>query len=79
MYSQRSLARDCLNGASQTNYWELVKEAKISKEDMAILKSRFVDGMSNDDLATEYGYSVRTINRIIARAYDKVYSLIKIE
>ena len=76
MHTSRKLARGLLNDSSRTNFWEIVHEAKIPKADQEILDARFIRGESITKISLEQNYSVEKVNRVIQRAYDKVYNLI---
>lgn len=76
MNTNRKLARELLNDSSLTNFWEIVHEAKIPKADQEILDARFIRGESITKISLEQNYSVEKVNRVIQRAYDKVYNLI---
>lgn len=76
MNTNRKLARELLNDSSRTNFWEIVHEAKIPKADQEILDARFIRGESITKISLEQNYSVEKVNRVIKKAYDKVYNLI---
>ena len=76
MHTSRKLARGLLNDSSLTNFWEIVHEAKIPKEDQEILDARFIRGESITKISLEQNYSVEKVNWVIKKAYDKVYNLI---
>lgn len=76
MRTNRRLARNYLDDSSLTNFWDIVREAKILKQDYQILEARFVDGDSIVEISQKYGYTEEKINRVIATAYDKVSRLL---
>lgn len=76
MLTHRTIAKRHLDNATLTNFWEIVREAKISKEDKAILCAKFVDGDSIAKIADDTGYSTDKIQRTIQKCYDKVAKLL---
>ena len=76
MDEQRRKARDYLNDASLSNYWDVVREAKILDTDKPILDARFIKGMCITQIAMEYNCSEEKVKAIIKRAYDKISKLI---
>lgn len=76
MNTNRKLARELLNDSSLKDFWDIVHEAKITKADQAILDARFIRGESITQISLEQNYSVEKVNRVIKKAYDKVYNLI---
>ena len=76
MKKHRAIAKKTLNEASLTNFWNIVKEAKIATEDMDILRARFVEGHSIVRIAIDKGYSVDKVQSTIQKCYDKVARLL---
>lgn len=50
---------------SNSRMVELIDEHVPSERDRAILKRRFVDGLTFEQLAEEFNMSVRQVNRIV--------------
>ena len=76
MYTTKKVARDYLTDCSLTDFWTVVREAKISEADMEILDARFVKGHSIVRIAMDLGYSEDKVKQTISKSYDKVYNLI---
>jgi len=74
MLFSRRIARDFLTGSTLTDFRQIVEEAKIPEIYREVLDARFIEGKSVNAISMEYGYSVETVNRIIAAGYDKVYN-----
>lgn len=77
MNIQRRLARDYLNDASLSDYWDVVREAKISNADKAIIDARFVEGLSIGQIAMQFNYSEEKVKAVIQKSYDKIARLIQ--
>lgn len=78
MHENRRKARDWLNGASLTDFTELIHEAKIPDEDMTILNLKFVHGYSNIQIAVTENLSVDKVNKAVKKAYDKIARLLDV-
>lgn len=78
MHENRRRARDWLNGASLTDFTELVREAKIPDDDMAILSLKFVHGYSNTQIAVTENLSIDKVNKVVKKAYDKIARLLDV-
>ena len=76
MNTNRRLARDFLNEASLTDFWDVVTEAKISDSDQQILDLRFVRGMTYTQISQRLNISPETVKQTIAKTYEKVSKLI---
>lgn len=70
------MTKDYLEGSSLTNFWDIVREAKISKEDQSILDARFVEGLSIVEISVKYNCSVEKVNKVIKKSCDKIYKLL---
>ena len=77
MLWHRKLAKKFLNESTLTDFWDIVKEAKIAKLDMEILDAVFIDGKSMVQVSMEQGYSVEKVKTTLQRGYDKVYRVLK--
>ena len=77
MLWHRKLAKKFLNESTLTDFWDIVKEAKITTLDMAILDAVFIDGKSMVQVSMEQGYSVEKVKTTLQRGYDKVYRVLK--
>lgn len=77
MLWHRKLAKKFLNESTLTDFWDIVKEAKIIKLDMEILDAVFIDGKSMVQVSMEQGYSVEKVKTTLQRGYDKVYRVLK--
>lgn len=73
MLFSRKIARAFLTDSTLTDFRQIVEEAKIPEPYIKILDAKFIYGKSVNAIALECGYSVETVNRIIATGYDKVY------
>ena len=76
MYSQRKIAKNYLNKATLSDFWDIVREAKITKENQKILDERFVDGLSITQIAQKENCSEEKVKKIITQSYDRVYKLL---
>lgn len=77
MNESRRIAKDYLSTAPLTDFWQIVKEAKITPEKQKILDGRFVDGLSITQLAMRENCSEEKIKKIISESYDRVYKLLR--
>lgn len=77
MKTHRTEAKKYLKTKSRTNFWDIVKEARIPEEDMEILEDRFIKKHSIVKISMDRGWSVKHINDVIKNVYDSVYYLIK--
>ena len=77
MLWHRKLAKKFLNESTLTDFWDIVKEAKITTLDMEILDAVFIDGKSMVQVSMEQGYSVEKVKTTLHRGYDKVYRVLK--
>lgn len=75
MIKSRRRARDYLQASTLTNFWDIVHEIKVSPEEQRILDARFIDKKSITEIAHDENCSEERINKIIARNYDKISSL----
>lgn len=73
MLFSRKIARAFLTDSTLTDFRQIVEEAKIPEPYRKVLDAKFIYGKSVNAIAIEYGYSIETVNRIIANGYDKVY------
>ena len=73
MLWHRKLAKKFLNESTLTDFWDIVKETKITTLDMEILDAVFIDGKSMVQVSMEQGYSVEKVKTTLQRGYDKVY------
>ena len=69
MLWHRKLAKKFLNESTLTDFWDIVKEAKITTLD--------IDGKSMVQVSMEQGYSVEKVKTTLQRGYDKVYRVLK--
>ena len=76
MKPRRKVAKDFLREATLTDFWDVVREAKITKVDQRVLDARFIDGKTIVEISMEYGYSIEKVNKIISTAYDRIYGLL---
>ena len=77
MLWHRKLAKKFLTESTLTDFWDIVKEAKITTLDMEILDAVFIDGKSMVQVSMEQGYSVEKVKTTLQRGYDKVYRVLK--
>ena len=77
MKPRRKVAKDFLREATLTDFWDAVREAKITKADQRVLDARFVEGKTIVEISMEYGYSIEKVNKIISTAYDRIYKLLQ--
>ena len=76
MITKHRQARDYLNDLSRTNFWDVVKEAKISDDVQLLLDLKFVKGWSNGKIARKLHMSVDNVNKIVGKVYGKIAKLI---
>ena len=76
MNTQRRLARDYLDGATLSDFWEVVRQAKISDADQQILDARFVHGLTHTQISQQLHISPEKVKQTIQKAYDKIAKLI---
>lgn len=73
----RKFARKVLNYATLTDFYELIREAKINDEDTEIIVLKFVQGFSIVQIAEKLHCSPEKIKASIKRSYDRVYKVLK--
>ena len=66
MKPRRKVAKDFLREATLTDFWDVVREAKITKADQRVLDARFIEGKTIVEISMEYGYSIEKVNKIIS-------------
>ena len=66
-------SRDYLNSRAE----EAINECIHDANHRAILKSRFIDGETFDELALHYRMSDRQIRRIVDKLEDKVFAYVE--
>lgn len=77
MLDFRKLARQVLDCSTLTDFYELIREAKISDEDTKIIVLKFVQGLSIVQIAEKLHCSPEKVKTSLKRSYDKVYKVIK--
>ena len=77
MKPRRKVAKDFLSEDTITDFWDVVREAKITKSDQRVLDPRFIEGKTIVAIYMEYGYSIEKVNKIISTAYDRIYKLLR--
>ena len=75
MIKSRRQARDRLADSTTSNFWDIVDEIRISPEEREILDERFIKFKSITKIADEHNCSEERINKLIAKAYDKIFKL----
>ena len=76
MNTQRRLARDYLNDASLTDFWQVVREAKISDADQEILDLHFIRGKTYTQISQHLHISPETVKATVTKAYEKISRLL---
>lgn len=76
MITKHRQARDYLGDSSLSNFWTIVKEAKISDDDQRVLDLKFIKGWSHGKISRELHMSVDNVNKIVGKAYSKIARLI---
>lgn len=76
MHDERRKARDWLNDCTKSVLFQMLKEIKLSDNDMKILDMKFIHGYSNVQIAEKANCSIETVSRIIRKTYDKVSKLL---
>ena len=62
---------------SRTEWENLIDEWIFSERDRAILKRRLLDGLTFEQLAEEFNYSDKNIQRIIYKGTARLFKKIK--
>ena len=62
---------------SRSEVEHLIDEWIFSERDRGILKRRLLDGIVYEDLAEEFGLSVRQIKNVVYRSENKIFKHIK--
>ena len=62
---------------SRTEWENLIDEWIFSERDRAILKRRLLDGLTFEQLASEFNYSTQNIQRIIYKGTARLFKKIK--
>lgn len=55
----------------------LIEEHIHSERDRKILTKRLIDGLTYQELAEEFNYSVRQMQRIVYKGQDKIFKYLK--
>lgn len=76
MYTSRKKTRKYLEGAGKTNFWKIVDEVILTEEEKKVLEMKFLDGKSIVRISIEMHMTVETVNRIISKAYDRIYNIV---
>ena len=76
MKPHRRQTRDYLKSATRTDFWEVVREAKITDDDQEILDYRFVRGKSIGQIALLCHCSEEKVKEVIKNSYDKISKLV---
>lgn len=66
-----------LYNLSRTDWENLIDEWIFNERDRAILKRRLLDGLTFEQLASEFNYSTQNIQRIIYKGTEKLFKKIK--
>lgn len=77
MINNRKLAREWLARSTKTEFNNVIEESNITDKQREIVLLKFLRGHSNIQISLELHCSVETIRDEMARAYDKVYKVIK--
>ena len=62
---------------SRSEWEKLIDEYIFSEKDRAILKRRLLDGITFEQLAVEFNYSSKNIQRIIYKGSAQLFKKIK--
>ena len=62
---------------SRTEWENLIDEWIFNEKDRAILKRRLLDGLTFEQLASEFNYSTQNIQRIIYKGTARLFKKIK--
>ena len=62
---------------SRTEWEKLIDEWIFNERDRAILKRRLLDGLTFEQLASEFNYSTQNIQRIIYKGTARLFKKIK--
>ena len=54
MKPRRKVAKDFLREATLTDFWDVVREAKLTTADCRVLDARFVEGKTIVEISMEY-------------------------
>lgn len=76
MLDKRKSTREYLADTSRTEFYEVIKEAKLSPRQEGILEMKFVKDLTYIQIAFYFNVDVNTIKRDVKKAYDKVAKLL---
>ena len=62
---------------SRTEWENLIDEWIFNEKDRAIIKRRLLDGLTFEQLASEFNYSTQNIQRIIYKGTARLFKKIK--
>lgn len=65
--------RDYLRNSNRPDFLEVVYRSKVTPRQRDILYKKFLDGMSNIQIAFEMNISVETVRDELAAAYDLLF------
>lgn len=76
MDNKLKLVRQWLKESNLHTFEDVVREAKLTKRQLSIIKRKFLDGDLNYQIASELNVSVETIDKDIKNAYKSIARLI---
>lgn len=76
MLDKRKATREALTNSSRTEFYALVKEAKLTPRQEGILEMRFVKDLTYIQIAFYFHLDVNTIKNDMKKAYDKLGRLL---
>lgn len=72
MNNSNKSARDWMIRSSRRSFYEVLEEAKITPRQQQICELRFVQGLTNYQIAMELNISLRTVESEIQTAYKAI-------
>ena len=79
MHSRSKFARDWLIRSSRRSFHDTVREAKITPRQNQIIEMRFLQGMTNYQIAMALNISTKTVEKDIQNAYDAINRILLID
>lgn len=75
MLDKRKAARELLNEMGRTDFYNTVREAKLTPRQEGILELKFIKDWSYVQIAFKFRVDVNVIKQDMQKAYDKIYKL----
>ncbi len=76
MLDKRKSTREFLSDSNRTEFYNVIKEAKLSPRQEGILEMKFIKDLTYIQIAFYFNVDVNTIKNDVKKAYDKLGKLV---